>query len=539
MNIPVWAIQNDENFNKALNSFDKSLLKRHLRYLGSDIFEGRATGSIGASLSSKYIADRLDQIGLKPVGANGTFYQYIQMHGSIPLPESELSLTTPEKSYKLQLNREYYLFKSGEQTFIPNPLDLIFVGYGISAPEWDYNDYQSVDVEGKIVVFLSGEPESDDKNYFDGDLNTVYYYPESKLMQAMSRGAAGCIMIPRTQDYGSFTWNTLINSFNFEDVSLAYTVSSGLMVLMEPNTSAKIFEGSEYSLDEILKMSDEHKLKSFNLKSKLSFKGKFKERNFVSPNIVGLLEGSDPDLKDTYVIITAHYDHLGVGPAVRGDSIYNGVFDNAIGVAGVMELAEAFVKLGKPPKRSILFILTTGEEKGLLGSTYYTDNPIFPLYKTVANLNVDGLAYIDKFKTIIPIGAGMSSLDETVNKVAKKNNLSISTIPPEFLQQESFELSDQVAFAKAGVPSLLIYDGVDYEKVPKDEAIKELIHYSTDIYHTPFDDLNQNINYDATIQHLKIIFEVCFEIANSDTAPEWKKGSPYYNARLRSRAEKR
>jgi hypothetical protein len=524
---------------QSATNFSAASIQRHLEFLGSDLFEGRGTGTTGGNLAAKYIALELEKLNLKPAGNNGTFYQYIPMHGNKILPGTKLTIIVNNEQIDLEYGQDYYLFKSGEQTFIPNPLPLVFVGYGIFAPEFDYNDYQSVDITGKIAVMLEGEPVSNDKDYFGGKAETIYSFAESKLRMAISRGAAGSIIIPQINNSVRFQNEKIKKGFGFEDVTLAYAVSSNLGLLIEPTKAELLFEGSGQSLNEIIELHDEGKMKSFELAAKLSFRGEFMRRDFVASNIAGILEGSDPDLNDEFIILSAHYDHLGVGPSVKGDSIYNGVQDNALGVSCLLELAAQLSKTENNMKRSLLFLFLTGEEKGLLGSTYYTDHPLVPLYKTVANINIDGLSIFDEVDSFIGIGSSFSTIQYKLNKAAAQNNLKIEELPEGLLLNQGFNKSDQIAFAKAGIPSVLIVEGPEYKNISYQEGLQKNIHYHKEIYHSPFDDLGLAINYNAVLQHLNLIKDLTVIISNDADAPEWLKGSPYINARLRTIAEKR
>lgn len=512
-----------------LNSTSLSIQK-YLEVLASDIFEGRGTGTTGGDLAAKYIALEYSKYGLKPVGNEISYYQNIPMHGSNPLPSSELKIFSGDKDTLLQLEKDYLLYKSGQQTFTPLPVPLVFVGYGIIAPEFDYNDYQSVDVEGKIVVFLDGEPDSDNPEFFNGDAPTIYSYASSKQRMALSRGAAGSILIP---DRKNLIWEKQVSDFAFEDVNLAYSASNNLSILINPEAAGILFEDSDYSFDQILQMNEEKKILSFLLHTKLTFKGEYTQRDFLSQNIAGMIEGSDPDLKDSYLIISAHYDHLGIGPAVNGDSIYNGALDNAIGVSVLLELARSFSELKVPPRRSIIFLALTGEEKGLLGSSYYTDNPLIPLYKTVANINIDGIAFFRDFESIVGIGSEYSTLESYLNQTAVHLDLTVENVPPEFNQFEAFSQSDQVSFASAGVPSILVLEGLKNKHKSREEVLTAFIDYIVNRYHSPFDELNQNIDYIAAAKHTEVLFDLSNNIANSEESPEWKSGSPYINARDR------
>jgi len=320
---------------------------------------------------------------------------------------------------------------------------------------------------------------------------------------------------------------------------LASTPSTTFDIIINPNIADILFTGSNFSLDEILQMKLTHKLTTFPLHGKLTFQGKVKQRDFVSPNIIGILEGQEPDLKDSYVLVTAHYDHLGIGPAVKGDSIYNGVSDNAAGVSALLELARVFSAPDIYRKRSVIFALLTCEEFGMLGSEYYIQNPVEPLYKTIANINIDGIASFDNFKSIVVLGKEFSSLSSLVYNVANRQGLRIEEIPKEFRSDNSFAKSDQFNFAKAGIPSALILDGIDFENLKPEEGIKRFLDYSINIYHSPFDDLNQSINFDASMQHIKLLYEVINELVNSEKEPEWNDNSPFKHARILSKAKRK
>lgn len=513
-------------------------IEKHLQYLGSDELEGRGTGALGGNLAAKYLAQEFSIIGLKPAGDNNTYFQNIPMHGSRPQSDSELTIYFNKTKQKLELGDEYILLKSGDQTYTPSPKELVFVSYGIIAPEFDYNDYYDLNVEGKIVVFLEGEPDSKDANYFAGNKNTIYSHVESKQRIALSRGAAGSILIPNLKNSGN-EWESIRENYLSENITLAFSVSGSLSILINPKKVDLLLQNSGYDFESIKKMRSENTLKSFPLKTQITFKGSFSSRDFIAANIAGIIEGSDEKLKDTYLLVSAHYDHLGIGKPVCNDSIYNGVMDNAIGTAAVLEIASIINSMEQKPKRSILFLLTTGEEKGLLGSQYYINRPLVPLYKSVANLNVDGIAVFDIFKSIIGVGAELSELGNLLEESAAKKNLEISEIPDIFISAESFERSDQISFAAVGIPAMIIVEAPDYVNLSKQEGLRKFIEFSENKYHTPFDDLNQQINYKAVEQHVDLLIDVILNICNNEKPIEWKQNSPFINARLRSIAEKR
>lgn len=517
----------------------KDQLIRHLNFLGSDLFEGRAPGTLGGNLAAKYLALEFDKFKLTPKGSDGAFYQNIPLQSKQPIRSSKLKLHLDGETITCSLYEDFLIYGTGSQFYMPDSVELIFVGYGIVAPEFDYNDYQNFDVNNKIVVFVEGEPLSLDSTYFDGNYPTVYSLPEAKQRIALSRGALGTILIPNLSQSQNFNWGKKNIDFSFPIISFAASINSSFDIMINPEIADLLFTGTSKTIENIIEMHNKHKMNAFPLKARLSFYGSFKEESFLSPNIIGMIKGKDPKLSDSYVLISAHYDHLGIGKSVQGDSIYNGVFDNAIGTSALLEIARIISEYNLSSKRSILFLLTTAEEFGLLGSEYYIQNPVVPLYKTIANINIDGIASFDNFKSLVGIGAEYSSLKNDISKIARERNLTIGNIPLIFSMTDAFSQSDQISFAKAGIPSILIYEGMDYENISRDEGIEMMINYIHNIYHTPKDDLSQPINYDAVIQHVELLLGMVLHLANSESEPEWNNGIVYKNARLRSKAEKR
>jgi len=532
----LYYSQVKTTFYSAFESISSDNIYRHLQILANDSLEGRAVGTKGAEKAADYISNYFSEINLERISKDRSYFQNVPMHGSDALNNSELVYILDKDTMVLTFAEDYYLYRSGQQTFMPSFLPIVFVGYGIVAPEFDYNDYQSVDVAGKIVVYLDGEPSSEDDEFFNGPLSTIYSNAESKRRIAFARGCAGTIQIA-SKNYEN--WDDVRKDFQFEDVTLAYSVSGNLNILLNVQEADILFFGSEYSFNDVIEMHNNHSIKSFDLQSKMRFRGVFKERDFISPNVIGMIEGADPELKNSFLIISAHYDHLGIGEPVMGDSIYNGALDNAIGVSVLLELAKSFSSLESKPKRSIIFIATTGEEKGLLGSIYYTDNPLVPLYKTIANVNIDGIAMFKDFSSIVGIGSEFSTLDKFLDDTADKYELEVQSIPPQFRQVGAFNNSDQLAFAKAGIPSIIILEGTKNTIKSEEEVVEAFIDYYLNRYHSPQDDLNQKIDYEAAEKHTKVLFDFCYQLANSKNEPEWKAGAQFINARLQSIAEEK
>lgn len=515
--------------------FSKEAFKKHLSYLGSDSLSGRAPGTHGGNLAAKYLSNEFDKLKLTPIGKDQKYYQFIPFHGSKPLHNSKLSIKFESELIGFRLKEDFLMYQTNNPVFIPIETQMVFVGYGISANEFDYNDYHDLDANGKIVVFLEGEPNSTDPNYFNGDLPSIYSAPEVKQRIALSYGARGSILIPNRIELGGFSWDKAIQDFAFENLTLATTPSTSFDIMINPEIADLLFTNSGYTLENIFRMKKENNLKVFPLRGVLTFQGSFKQRDFVSPNVVGIVEGDDFSYNDSYVLVTTHYDHLGIGPAVRGDSIYNGVFDNAAGVSALLEIARVFSNPDFYNRRSIIFALLTAEEFGLLGSEYYVNNPVKPLYKTVANINVDGIASYDNFKSFVAVGKEYSTLINFVRNAAAAKNLKETEIPDKFNSENTFTKSDQFTFAKAGIPSLIIIEGTDYVNISREEGIKKMIDFASNIYHSPSDDLTQPLNFEAALQHINLLFGVIDELVNSETEPEWNAASPFRYARILSR----
>lgn len=538
--LPLMIIlgQDTDEPTSETSVFSEYNVRSHLQFLGSDLFEGRGTGTRGGNLASKYIAFELSNMGVAPFGDNGTYYQNIPLHGSTPLPSSEMRIISDSGDTLLSMFEDYVMIKSLEKSYLPVASEMVFVGYGIVAPEYDHNDYQLVDVRDKIVVVLDGEPESDDPSYFEGKANSIYAIPESKIRIASARGAKGTVIIPNKNKPG-FSWEKMVNQYSFEDVSLSYSANTNPAIFINPESAQVLFRNSILKDKDITNINFGKNAESTPLSVLLEFRGDAKQRDFIAANVVGIKDGYDDDYKDRYIILSAHYDHLGMAPRSKGDQVYNGVLDNAIGVAGLLEIIRFIVEYDIETRRSIIFMFLTGEEKGMLGSTYYTDHPLVPLYKTDANINIDGLAFIDVSHSAIGIGHKFSDIDIYLEEVLSEADFSLEKIPDNFSEWESFLRSDQLAFAKAGIPSVLIAEGTQYINLTRDEGIIQLVDYFQNIYHTPQDDLNQIINYEAAVNHLQIIYSLAYKLANTENDINWKSGSPFINARLRSIAEKK
>jgi len=517
---------------------NKNNIISHVNFLASDFLAGRLTGSFGSEIAAKYLASELNKYGVKPIGNDGTFYQYIPMHSTKILPETKLTIYSENNFREYSLNEEYLVYKISHQIFLSRRTEMVFAGFGIFAPEYDYNDYLNIDVRGKVVVVLDGEPFSTSPDFFAGERPTTYSSYETKQLIAVSRGASALIIISTQSIANQRHWEKMIYNYQFDDFSLAYNLNKNLCIILNPIASDFIFDQSGYSLNQILELAKNNKLSSFPLNTFFEFKPQVERHDFLAVNIVGIIQGADEKLRDSYVLVSAHYDHLGVGIPSGRDSIYNGLTDNALGCAVALEIARNIMENKIKPKRSVIFLFTSAEEHGLLGSAYYCDYPARPLLKTILNINIDGIAFLDRFKSVVAIGSEFLNNLDALDSVLKNNNLYLSEMPS-FALDNSFTYSDNYSFTKNGVPALLIMDGLDLENFTPEEASGKFSHYANNVYHTPNDDFKFQVNYDASLQHANLLFDIIIAFANSPIQPMWKQTSPFYDTWLRINAQKK
>jgi Zn-dependent M28 family amino/carboxypeptidase len=455
------------------------------------------------------------------------------------MPSSRLELWSLGEARTLELGADYLLRSAGSQTLIPRRVPVIFVGHGIVAPEFDYNDYQDLDVRGKVVVYLAGEPRSDDPDFFNGDEPSVYAAPETKSRIALSRGAVGSLLVPLAPAGLEAAWERSRREYAFEQLSLAYALPGHLSAILHPDVGRGLFADALYGFDQVLAMERTGGLRSFPLPVELSFEGRFRSRDVLSSNVVGALNGFVPVLKETYVVVVAHYDHLGVGPEVAGDSVYNGVVDNALGVACVLEVAAALARMDRPPRRSVIVLLTTAEESGLLGASYFLDHSPVGLDRISAAVNVDGLAFLDRFSDVFGIGGELSDLGERLRRAVRPLGLEVSPPPSEVWDHAAYSRGDQVAFARAGVPAILVNEGFQWDTVSAEEALEIALEWMATRYHSPQDDLSQPIDYEAAALHCEAVLRLVLQVANDPADPQWLPGVPYAYQRLLSLADAR
>ncbi|HKP87503.1 MAG TPA: M28 family metallopeptidase [Blastocatellia bacterium] len=521
----------------ALDAITANGVMNHIKVLASDEYEGRGPGTRGEELSINYIADQFKQVGLEPGNTDGTYFQKVPLVGITTNQGAEMKVKAGGKDMNLKFGQDFVARTVRVTDKAGFDADMVFVGYGVVAPEYGWDDYKGMDVRGKVLVMLVNDPPVPDvknpskldEKMFKGRAMTYYGRWTYKYEIAAEKGAAGVLIIHETEPAG-YPWAVPRGSFSIENFDLVSKDNNMSRVNIEgwiSNDKAReLFGTVGMSLDAMKKAATRKDFKpvALNARAKLNIENKI--RHIDSHNVVGKLTGSDPKLKDEYVIYTAHWDHLGVGlPNEKGDKIYNGALDNASGCGGLIEVARAFKALPKPPARSVLFVSVTAEEKGLIGSKYYAENPIYPLAKTVAAINMDGLNQWGPTRDMTVIGLGNSTIDDVLLQAAAEKGRVLRPDPEP--EKGFYYRSDHFNFAKQGVPALDPSDGVDFIGKPAGFGKKMRDEYTEKDYHKPSDEIRPDWDLSGAAEDLRLLFTVGYRIANTGKYPEWKPGTEF------------
>jgi Zn-dependent M28 family amino/carboxypeptidase len=516
----------------ALETITPDGLLAHIKVLASDEFEGRAPGSKGEELSVKYITDQFKKIGLRPGNPDGAYTQEVPLAGIKSQPK--MFFLIGDKPTELKFPDDFVASSARLQPEI-NKSDLVFVGYGVSAPEYGWDDYKNVDVKGKTLLMLIGDPPIPtakdpsklDDTMFKGKAMTYYGRWTYKYEIAARKGAAAAIIIHETEP-AAYPWQVVRSSWSKENFELDNpnknmdAVSARSWITLD--VAKKLFTDSGQDFDALKKSAIAKNFRPVTLNAKANFDIKQEVRSFKSHNVIGKLEGSDPKLNSEYVLYTGHWDHLGRHPELQGDQIFNGAIDNASGVASVIEIAGAFSKINPPPKRSVLFMATTAEEAGLLGAKYYAEHPLYPLEKTLADINLDTLNVWGKARDIEDLSLGFSTLDDLLAAAAKQQGRKV--IPGTRPEKGMIYRADNFEFSKVGLPSLYIGKGQHLVSRPENAPLRADEYDSTD-YHQVTDEVKPDWDLSGAVQDVQLVFEVGYEVANADKFPEWKPGNEF------------
>ncbi len=516
---------------KALADFNSERLLDHIRVLASDEFEGRAPGTPGEELTVKYLTDKFTAYGLKPGNPDGTYLQKVPLIGSTPL--AKVGFAAGDR--KIEPAEEDFLARSSR--FVPQVdlrnSEMVFVGYGVVAPEYGWDDFKDVDVRGKTVVMLINDPQVPDpqdptkldETLFKGRAMTYYGRWTYKFEIASAKGAAAAIIIHETATAG-YPLKALA-SWRQENFGLAGSEKGriGVEAWLAFDRAAEVFAAGGEDLNALKQLALRRDFRPVTLGARANLTVKSTLRRVESKNVVAKLEGSDPTLKDEYVVYTAHWDHMGRDPRLSGDQIFNGAVDNASGTACLLEWARVFAQLSPAPKRSILFLAVTAEEKGLLGAKYYAEHPLYPLTRTLANINKDGINQWGRTSDITVIGLGNSTLDDILAEAARTQGRTLrADAEPE---KGYFYRSDHFEFAKQGVPALNTDAGVEYIGKPADYAKKTRDDYTAKDYHGVGDEVRPDWDLAGAIEDLQLLLMVGWQVANGEKWPEWRPGTEF------------
>jgi Zn-dependent M28 family amino/carboxypeptidase len=506
-------------------------IKAAVAYLASDRLEGRGVATRGEVLATEYIAAEFKKAGLKPAGRRGSYFQRVPLVRVVTSPKSTLRAVKGDTILDIPCEEGFSGTSQTQKELEEIDAEAVFLGHGITAPEFGWDDYKGVDVKGKVVVLFTNEPPSDDPKFFGGKALTYYGRWTYKFEEAARRGARACFIIhtPATAGYPYSVVRPL----------------GGAQLKHEPGQPALAFAGwlsraagekllnlSGRTVDGALKEADTKGFKPYSLGVRL--KGNFPTRveKTVSNNVVGMVEGSDPALKSEAVVFTAHWDHLGVGRAVLGDSIYNGAADNATGCGLLLELARAWSALSPRPKRSAIFLAVTAEEKGLLGSKYYTQHPVVPLGKTAINLNYDMILPLGVPESVVVTGAVRTTAWPAVKAAAARNGLEIEADQRAHLG--IFFRSDHFSMAQAGVPAFSVAAGMKVKGKPADFARKAFKEFNDRVYHSPQDELKPEWDFSGFVVLARFSLDVARDVANAGRLPTWNPGDEFRPAREKS-----
>lgn len=504
------------------------VIDAHLRYLADDLLEGRAPATRGGRLAAAYIAAQFEALGLQPAAADSSYFQPVALIGTTP--RATLGWTRGPASVEPRFGEDFVAWAERPDTLITVDADVVFVGYGITAPEAQWDDYKGMNLQGKILLMLVNDPGLQDSTLFRGKELVYYGRWTYKLEEAARRGAAGVLIIHTTES-ATYGWAVVRGSWTVEQFKLdpppSPSVAFGGWITADAAGAALTARG--YKLDSLTRAAARRDFRPLATGLRAAVTVTSRVRHVQSENVVGIWAGSDPALRNEPVVFTAHYDHKGIGPAVNGDSIYNGAEDNASGVAAVLAAAEALSRAGLRARRPMLFIATTAEESGLLGSEAYAAHPLIPLARTAAVLNLDVTNTRGATRDIGSLGGDRSSLGPVFAAAARAENLTPTGDPDP--TRGSFFRSDHFPFVRAGVPALSFQGGKTFVARPVGWGKEQDDLYNERRYHQPADEYSPSFVYDGMTQQIRVALRVALAVGNAASLPDWLPGAEFRRPR--------
>ena len=511
---------------------NESVMRGHLRFLADDLLEGRGPGSRGDALTQLYIATQFQAAGLQPAGPEGGWTQSVPLVSALTKAPPSIEFRRGDQIIQLQSVRDFMSTIGSPVTKAQiDDAEVVFVGYGIEAPEYQWNDYKDVDLRGKVLLMMNNDPE-DDPKLFAGRRRLYYGRWDYKYEIAAKQGAIGAIIIHTTPSAG-YPWQVVQTSWSGEEFELRGVKGPRMQLKgwATEKSAHKIAQLAGKDLDQLRAAAQSRDFRPVPLGVSLSIKLNAQIRHGETANVLGVLPGSDPKLKDQYVIYMAHHDHLGIGVErdQTGDNIYNGAVDNASGTAALLSLVKAYTRLPKPPARSILFAAVGAEEQGLLGSEHFAKHPTIAPGQMAAAINIDGTNTIGKTHDVNVIGHGKSDLDAVVEAIARLQRRRVT--PDQFPDRGYFYRSDQFNLAKIGVPSVYLHSGIHVIGKPPGWGKEQLEQWVEKIYHQPSDEYSEDWNLSGAIEDIRLLYHVGRVVADQPELPAWTPGDEFEAAR--------
>jgi Zn-dependent M28 family amino/carboxypeptidase len=526
----TFAFSQDFDFSES-SAIDEATLRGHIRFLADDSLEGRGPGSRGDEVTQVYLSTQFEMLGLAPGAADGSWKQSVPLVGVTTQSPATVEFVSGSETVTLKTVEDL-------MTTIGQPIEkvsiedaeLVFVGYGITAPQYQWDDYKGVDLKGKILVMMNNDP-ADDPQLFEGKRRLYYGRWDYKYESAARQGAAGAIIIHTTPSAG-YPWQVVQTSWSGEEFELRgiETPRMKMKAWATEGSVKKLCEAGGQNLDTLRAFAEQRDFRPVPLGVRMSLDLTAKVREQDTANVYGVLEGSDPKLRDEYVVFMAHHDHLGIGPRDdKGDAIYNGAVDNAAGVACLLAIAKAYSEADSAPRRSVLFAAVAAEEQGLLGSKYMAAHPPVPAGRMAALINMDGTNTLGRTRDVNVIGHGKSNLDALVQRVATAQGRDVT--PDHFPDRGYYYRSDQFSLAKIGVPAVYLHAGIVVRDRPEGWGKEQQNIWVEKVYHQPSDQYDPNWDMSGAVEDTRLLFHVGDIAANNDEMPQWNPGDEFEAAR--------
>ena len=509
----------------AFATITREALEAHLNFLADDALLGRMTGSKGYDEAANYVAKQFESLGLEPGGVDGWFQQVPLITNLIDVEKSGVTMHLDSGDAGLKWKEDYVMSGDAVRDETTVRAEVVYAGYGIHAPDAGYSDYDGIDVEGKIVAIFSGAPAT-----FSHNERAYYSSGRTKMDELVRRGGVGYISMRSKVSQKRYPWERIVLNAGLRpsmywmnqsgDVADYYPQIEGA-TMISVSSADELFDGTLISFSDALDAADEGRTLSTPLGIEVTIARNSNHTQITSPNVIGILPGSDPELADEYIVFSAHLDHVGTGAAVNGDKIYNGFYDNAMGVSLLIEAARAFAAMPEPPRRSILFIAVTGEERGLRGSDYFAHFPTVPIDSLVANVNLDMPLLLFPVADVVAFGAEHSSLAGPVETALGLEGFAMT--PDPMPEEVIFVRSDQFSFVRQGVPSVFLVPGYQSTDPDIDGAAIATEHRKTH-YHQPSDDNSRPVDWDSALRFARANVRIGMAIAAEDERPTWNEG---------------